>query len=113
MPAWTFLSNHGQVLLCIARDPDVRLREIGDQVGITERAAHQIVRQLADVLGFRTSNLFDVSVPPRVAQPVADISGGRAAAEAQRETDRWLDESGSVAFELLAEALAFDKRPRA
>jgi predicted transcriptional regulator len=48
MPKWTFLSNHGQVLLCIARDPNVRLREIGDQVGITERAAHRIVRELAD-----------------------------------------------------------------
>jgi len=48
MPNWTFLSNHGQVLLCIARDPDVRLREIGDQVGITERAVHRIVGELAD-----------------------------------------------------------------
>jgi hypothetical protein len=48
MPKWTFLSNHGQVLLCIARDPDVRLREIGDQIGITERAAHRIVGELAD-----------------------------------------------------------------
>ena len=48
MPNWTFLSNHGQVLLAIARDPGVRLREIGDQVGITERAAHRIVTELAD-----------------------------------------------------------------
>jgi predicted transcriptional regulator len=48
LPKWTFLSNHGQVLLCIARDPDVRLREIGEQVGITERAAHRIVGELAD-----------------------------------------------------------------
>jgi MarR family len=48
LPKWTFLSNHGQVLLCIARDPDVRLREIGDQTGITERAAHRIVGELAD-----------------------------------------------------------------
>jgi predicted transcriptional regulator len=48
MPKWTFLSNHGQVLLCIARDPDARLREIGDRVGISERAAHRIVRELAD-----------------------------------------------------------------
>ena len=45
---WTFLSNHGQVLLCIAHDPAVRLREIGDQVGITERAAHRIVGELVD-----------------------------------------------------------------
>jgi predicted transcriptional regulator len=48
MPNWTFLSNHGQVLLCIARDADVRLREIGEQVGITERAVHRIVGELAD-----------------------------------------------------------------
>jgi winged helix-turn-helix DNA-binding protein len=48
MPKWTFLSNHGQVLLCIARDPHIRLREIGDSVGITERAAHRIVGELVD-----------------------------------------------------------------
>jgi len=48
MPKWTFLSNHGQVLLCIARDPEVRLRDIGDQIGITERATHRIVTELAD-----------------------------------------------------------------
>jgi hypothetical protein len=48
MPTWTFLSNHGQVLLCIAHDPSVRLREIGAQVGITERAAHRIVGELVD-----------------------------------------------------------------
>ncbi|HEX2015882.1 MAG TPA: winged helix-turn-helix domain-containing protein [Solirubrobacteraceae bacterium] len=48
MPEWTFLSNHAQVLLCIAQDPDIRLREIGDQVGITERAVHRIVSELAD-----------------------------------------------------------------
>jgi predicted ArsR family transcriptional regulator len=48
MPNWTFLSNHGQVLLCIAHDPGIRLREIGDQVGITERAVHRIVGELVD-----------------------------------------------------------------
>ncbi len=36
------------MLLCIANDPGVRLREIGDAVGITERAAHRIVTELAD-----------------------------------------------------------------
>ena len=46
LPRWTFLSNHAQVLLCIANDPGIRLREIGDQVGITERAVHRIVREL-------------------------------------------------------------------
>ena len=46
-PPWSFLTNHAQVLACIARDPGVRLREIGDTVGITERAAHRIVTELA------------------------------------------------------------------
>ncbi len=45
---WGFLTNHAQVLVCIARDPGVRVREIGDRVGITERAAHRIVSDLAD-----------------------------------------------------------------
>jgi len=48
VPRWTFLTNHAQVLVCIAGDPGVRLREIGERVGITERAAHRIVAELAD-----------------------------------------------------------------
>lgn len=43
---WSFLSNHAQVLICLADNPDIRLREIGDSVGITERAAHRIVGDL-------------------------------------------------------------------
>ena len=46
-PPWSFLTNHAQVLACIARDPSIRLREIGDSVGITERAVHRIVGELA------------------------------------------------------------------
>jgi len=45
-PAWSFLSNHGQVLVSIAVDPNLRLREIGERVGITERAVHRIVGEL-------------------------------------------------------------------
>ena len=45
-PSWTFLTRHAQVLLCIADDPGIRLREIGDRVGVTERAAHRIVGEL-------------------------------------------------------------------
>ncbi len=45
---WSFLTNHARVLICIAQDPGVRLREIGDAVGITERAAHRIVGELVD-----------------------------------------------------------------
>ena len=47
LPTWTFLTRHAQVLLCIADDPGIRLREIGEQVGITERAVHRIVSDLA------------------------------------------------------------------
>ena len=43
---WGFLTNHAQALLCIARDPGVRLREIAATLGITERAAFGIVNDL-------------------------------------------------------------------
>src|SRR5690242_3553381 len=46
--SWTFVTNHTQVLLCIARDPDVRLRDVADSIGITERAAQRIVSDLVD-----------------------------------------------------------------
>jgi MarR family len=46
-PGWTFLTNHAQVLICIADDPGIRLRDIGARVGITERATHRIVTELA------------------------------------------------------------------
>ena len=48
MFAWSFLTNHARVLLCIAQDPGARLRDIGEAVGITERAAHRIVAELTD-----------------------------------------------------------------
>ena len=44
--SWSFLTNHAQVLICLAEDPDIRLFEVGDAVGITERAAHRIVTDL-------------------------------------------------------------------
>ena len=46
--SWRFLSNHTQVLLCIASNPEMRLRDIADHVGITERAAQRIVADLAE-----------------------------------------------------------------
>lgn len=47
-PAWTFLTNHSHVLLCIAQDPGIRGRDIADRVGITERSAQSIIRELVD-----------------------------------------------------------------
>jgi DNA-binding MarR family transcriptional regulator len=48
MATWSFLTNHARVLLCIARDPDARLRDVAGSLGITERSAHGIVSDLAE-----------------------------------------------------------------
>jgi DNA-binding IclR family transcriptional regulator len=45
---WTFLTNHAQVLLCLAETPDIRLRDVAERVGITERAAQRILAELVD-----------------------------------------------------------------
>jgi DNA-binding MarR family transcriptional regulator len=47
-PSWDFLTNHAHVLVCVARDPGIRLRDVAAAVGITERAAHRIVSELVD-----------------------------------------------------------------
>ena len=48
MAEWSFLTNHARVLLCIARDPGVRLRDIAATLGITERTAFGVVADLTD-----------------------------------------------------------------
>ncbi len=47
MATWSFLTNHAQALLCIARDPGVRLIDVAEALGITERSAYAIVNDLA------------------------------------------------------------------
>ena len=44
--SWTYLSNHAHVLLCLAQEPDARIRDIAEAVGITERAVQNIVNDL-------------------------------------------------------------------
>jgi DNA-binding Lrp family transcriptional regulator len=46
MAEWRLLSNHGLILICLARNPEMTLREIGDWVGITERTAYAITKEL-------------------------------------------------------------------
>jgi hypothetical protein len=46
-PSWGFLTSHARVLLCIAHDPGVRLRDIAASLGVTERSAYGIVTDLA------------------------------------------------------------------
>jgi hypothetical protein len=45
---WTFLTNHTHVLVCLFRNPDVTLREVASQVGITERMVQKIVAELVE-----------------------------------------------------------------
>ena len=82
--AWSFLTNHAQVLILLAEDPDIRLRDLGESVGITERAAHRIVTDLT-VAGYvtRTRNgrrnrygvRYDLPLPdpPARGQKVGDL----------------------------------------
>jgi DNA-binding IclR family transcriptional regulator len=76
MPDWAFLTNHAQVLVCITRDPGIRLREIGERVGITERAAHRIVVELA-AAGYITRertgrrNRYTINAHSSLPDPVA------------------------------------------
>ena len=71
-PSWTFITNHGHVLLCLALDPDMTVREVGQRVGITERAVIRIIGELeqAGVLqrtreGRRNHYTIDTSAPLR------------------------------------------------
>lgn len=81
-PTWTFLSNHAHVLVCIARDPNIRVREIALAVGITERAVQRILGELegADVIsrtrqGRRTH--YEVNYRQSLRHPIeADHSVG-------------------------------------
>ena len=70
--SWTFFSNYAHVLVCLARDPSARLRDIAAHVGVTERAAQRIVGQLesAGVLskvrdGRRNRYQIDLNCPLR------------------------------------------------
>jgi predicted transcriptional regulator len=69
---WTFLTNHARALVCIAEDPQVRLREIAQRIGITERAAQSLVNDLVEAgyvtrkrVGRRNRYEIDGSVPLR------------------------------------------------
>ncbi len=95
-PSWTFLTNHGHVLVCIAKDPGVRGRDIAERVGITERAAQAIVADLVEAgyvrrtrVGRRNHYEIDpdlpvrhpVEQPHRVGELLAAVAGrGPAAA---------------------------------
>jgi len=47
-PGWTFFTNHGHVLVCLAGDPELRTRDVAELVGITERSAQGIISDLVE-----------------------------------------------------------------
>ena len=47
-PSWTFLTNHGHVLLAVAADPEARVTDLAAKVGITPRSVLQILKDLED-----------------------------------------------------------------
>ncbi|MFP8905770.1 helix-turn-helix transcriptional regulator [Streptomyces atacamensis] len=81
---WTFLTNHARVLLHIARDPEVRLRDVAASIGITERATQAIVADLEAAgylsrtrVGRRNRYTIDPTValrhPSEADHPVGDL----------------------------------------
>jgi hypothetical protein len=106
-PRWTFLTNHGHVLLCLARAPELRLRDVAAMVGVTERAVQRIVADLEEA-GYLTKRKhgrqneyeIDASLPLRhpieahqkvkaiidLAEPVRGAARSTAAATGRRRT---------------------------
>ncbi len=73
--SWTFLSNHAHVLVCLARDSGTRLRDVAEQVGITERAVHRIVSELEEAgVVHRTRegrrNRYQIELSARLRHPL-------------------------------------------
>jgi predicted DNA-binding transcriptional regulator len=73
---WTFLTNHAQVLLCIADDPGMRLREIAARLTITERTTYGIVTDLADagyIVKQKTGrrNRYEIQADLRMPEPTS------------------------------------------
>ncbi len=80
MPEFSFITNHGLVLLAIAKRPRSTAREIGDTVGITERATHSIINDLEAAgyitktrVGRRNEYVVDPDMPVKVKASDADI----------------------------------------
>lgn len=83
MSSWSFLTNHALALVCIERDPDARIRDIADCLGVTERAAHRIICDLCEA-GYLTKervgarNRYTVELEGDLRHP---LLGGHSARE--------------------------------
>ncbi|MFA9447107.1 helix-turn-helix transcriptional regulator [Egicoccus sp. AB-alg6-2] len=98
---WTFLTNHGHALVCISRDPDIRIRDIADRIGITERAAQSIVADLVAaeyVVRHRVGrrNRYDVNLDrPLRHQLEADSRVGELLGVLEQSRTAVADDTGS------------------
>lgn len=73
--SWTFLTNHSHVLLLIAREPESRMRDLAEQIGITERAVQRIIDELAEggylaITKQGRRNAYAVQGEPHLRHPV-------------------------------------------
>jgi len=112
MTEWTFLTNHARVLVCIADDPGVRLRDIAATLGITERTAYGIVTDLTETGylvknkdGRRNRYRIQDDLPLRLAvgrEPtIGEVLGvliGTTATESAQLTDRDAASDGQAAI---------------
>jgi len=98
MAEWTFLTNHAHVLLCVARDPGTRLRDVADHVGITERAAQRIVAELVEAgylerrregrrNRYRLNDQLPLRHPLERDHPVGEILAALQSGDPQAEPD--------------------------
>jgi DNA-binding MarR family transcriptional regulator len=87
MSDWGFVTNHALALLCIQRDPDARMREIAECLGVTERAAHRIVSDLC-AAGYVTKervggrNRYSVSLDRDLRHPLVEQHSARELVDA-------------------------------
>lgn len=94
--SWTFLTNHAHVLLCLAGDPELRVRDIAERVGVTERAVLRILGDLAEAgylarerAGRRTHYRIHLDRPMR--HPVEAMRSVRVLVEALADVPGMVD----------------------
>jgi DNA-binding MarR family transcriptional regulator len=73
--SWTFLSNYAHVLICLHRNPEMRLRDVADLVGITERAVQKIIKDLeeSDVINKKKEgrrNIYSINKKEKMRHPL-------------------------------------------
>lgn len=74
-PGWTFLTNHMHILVVLAGEPDMRIRDLAEEVGITQRAVQRILAELTEAKILRVSkdgrrNRYTINRRTRLRHPL-------------------------------------------